>query len=144
MTKLKRTKIGLALGSGGARGLAHIGAMVGGFYAAGLSVKEIEELSSNTDWRRLLSVFFDPHLKHGLISGEKVKKFIEGNLDEKKFEDCKIPFAATATDIKTGETVVLDKGEMAPAIRASISIPLIFKPAKIGGRTLIDGGICKN
>ena len=84
MAELKRTKIGLALGSGGSRGLAHIGvikvleennipidfiagssigAMVGSFYAAGLSIKEIEKIALSTNWRRVFSVLFDPHLK---------------------------------------------------------------------------------
>ena len=84
MAKSKRPKIGLALGSGGSRGLAHIGvikaleennipidfiagssigAMVGGFYAAGLSIKEIEKIALSTNWRRVFSVLFDPHLK---------------------------------------------------------------------------------
>jgi len=162
MPESKRPKIGLALGSGGARGLAHIGvikvleennipidyiagssigAMVGGFYASGLSVKEIEEIALSTDWRRVFSTLFEPSSKKGLIGGEKVKTFIEEYIDGKTFETCKIPFAAVATDLKTGEVVVLDKGEMASAIRASVSIPLIFKPVEIDGRTLADGGL---
>ena len=162
MAKSKRPKIGLALGSGGSRGLAHIGvikaleennipidfiagssigAMVGGFYAAGLSIKEIEEIALSTNWRRVFSVLFDPHLKQGLIGGEKLKTFIENYINGKKFEDCKVPFVTVATDLKTGEVVVLNKGEMAQAIRTSISIPLVFKPAEINGRMLVDGGL---
>ena len=162
MVESKRPKIGLALGSGGSRGLAHIGvikvleennipidfiagssigAMVGGFYAAGLSIKEIEEIALSTNWRRLFSVLFDPHLKQGLIGGEKLKTFIENYINGKKFEDCKVPFVTVATDLKTGEVVVLNKGEMAQAIRTSISIPLVFKPAEINGRMLVDGGL---
>ncbi len=161
MAKSKRPKIGLALGSGGSRGLAHIGvikvleennipidfiagtsigAMAGGFYAAGLGVKKMEEIVLETNWRRMFSLV-DPHLKQGLITGEKVKTFIEGYVDGKKIEDCKIPFVAVTTDLKTGEIVVLNKGEMAQAIRASISIPLVFKPVEIDGRMLIDGGL---
>ena len=162
MAESKRPKIGLALGSGGARGLAHIGvikvleennipidfiagssigAMVGGFYAAGLSIKEIEKIALSTNWRRVFSVLFDPHLKQGLIGGEKLKTFIEDYINGKKFEDCKIPFVVVATDLKTGEIVILNKGEMAQAIRASVSIPLVFKPAEINGRILADGGL---
>lgn len=118
-----------------------IGAMVGGFYAAGLSIKEIEEIALSTNWRRVFSVLFDPHLKQGLIGGEKLKTFIEDYINGKKFEDCKIPFVAVATDLKTGEVVVLNKGEMAQAIRASVSIPLVFKPVEINGRMLADGGL---
>ena len=162
MVDLKRPKIGLALGSGGSRGLAHIGvikvleennipidfiagssigAMAGGFYASGLTIKKIEEIALSTNWRRVFSVLSDPSLKRGLIGGEKVKTFIESHIDGKRFEDCKIPFVAVATDLKTGEIVILDKGEMTQAIRASISIPLVFKPIEINGRTLADGGL---
>jgi len=152
----------LALGSGGARGLAHIGvikvleennipidfiagssigAMVGGFYASGLTTREMEEITLSTDWHRVFSVLSDPSLRNGLLGGEKVKAFIESYIDGKKFEDCKIPFVAVATDLKTGEIKVLDKGKMAPSIRASMSIPIIFKPVEIDGKTLADGGL---
>lgn len=161
MAKLERPKIGLALGSGGARGLAHIGiikvleknnipidfiagssigAMVGGFYAAGMSVEDIEKIVLDTNWRKLISLI-DPYLNQGIIGGEKVKKFIEGFVKRKKIEECKIPFTAVATDLKTGEIVVLNKGMMTRAIRASISIPLVFKPMEINGRMLADGGL---
>ena len=162
MTKDKRLKIGLALGSGGAKGLAHIGvikaleengipidfiagasigAMIGGFYASGLNIKEIEEIALSTNWSKVLSILFEPSFKKGLIGGKKVKTFIENHIDGKNFEDCKIPFMAVATDLKTGEIVTLDKGELASAIRASASIPLIFKPAEIDNRVLADGGL---
>jgi NTE family protein len=161
MTNLNRPKIGLALGSGGARGLAHIGvikaleennipvdfiagssigAMVGGFYAAGLDIKKIEKIVLDTNWRKIFSLV-DPYLIQGLIGGEKVKTFIESHINGKKFEDCKIPFSAIATDLKTGEIVVLNKGEMTPAIRASISLPLVFKPVEINKKMLVDGGL---
>lgn len=159
--KTTRPTIGLALGSGSSRGLAHIGvikvlkkqgipidyiagssigAMVGGFYAAGLSVKKLEEIALAGTWRSMFALV-DPHLKQGLISGEKVKAFISDYIGAKKIEDCKLPFAAVATDLNTGEAVVLNTGEMAQAIRASISIPVVFKPVEIAGQTLVDGGL---
>jgi len=161
LNELKRPKIGLALGSGGARGLAHIGvikvleehhiridfisgssigALIGGFYAAGLNIKKMEEIALETNWRRMFSLV-DPKLNQGLIGGEKVKTFIENYINGKKIEDCAIPFAAVATDIKTGEIAVLRNGEMSQAIRASISVPLVFKPTEINGRILADGGL---
>jgi len=161
MAKSKRPKIGLALGSGSSRGLAHIGvikvleennipidfiagtsigAMVGGFYAIGLGIEKMEEITLETNWRRMFSLI-DPHLRQGLVSGEKVKTFIEECVNGKRIEDCKIPFVSVATDLKTGEIVVLNKGKMAQAIRASISIPLVFKPVEIDGRMLADGGL---
>ena len=108
MTESKRPKIGLALGSGGSRGLAHIGvikvleennipidfiagssigALVGGFYAVSLNIKEIEKLALSINWRRIFSVLFDPHLKQGLIGGEKLKTFIENYINGKKFKE---------------------------------------------------------
>lgn len=162
MTKEKMPKIGLALGSGGSRGLAHIGvikileknnipidfiagssigAMIGGCYASGMSIKKIEEIALSTNWRKMGSVLFDPHLKHGLIGGKKVEEFIKGNIKGKKFKDCGIPFVAVATDLKTGKIVILNGGRMAPAIRASISIPLFFRPAEINKKILADGGL---
>ncbi len=162
MKKSNQPKIGLALGSGGPRGLAHIGvikvleennipidfiagssigAMIGGFYAAGLDIKEIEKIALSVSWRKVFSTLFEPSFKKGLIGGEKVKTFIESHINGKNFEDCRIPFVAVATDLKTGEVVPLNKGEMAQAIRASASIPLVFKPVEIGNRILADGGL---
>ena len=156
----KRPKIGLALGGGGARGLAHIGvikileknkipidliagssigAIIGGFYASGLNIKEIEKIALDIDYHKIFSVLFEPRLKQGLIGGEKIKIFIENYIGKKNFKDCRIPFSAVATNLKTGEIVPLNKGEIAQAIQASISIPLIFKPVKINNQTLIDG-----
>lgn len=154
-------KIGLALGSGGSRGLAHIGvikileqnnikidciagtsigAMIGGFYTAGIDTQALEKIVKDTNWRMMFSLV-DPHLRQGLIGGEKVKKFIETQIGKKRIENCKIPFTAVATDIKTGEITHINNGSLAQAIRASISIPLVFKPVKIGTKMLADGGL---
>jgi NTE family protein len=156
-----RPKIGLALGSGGARGLsiagilgileeegieidyiagASIGAMIGALYATGMSSDQIKKVITDTDNKRILSLL-DPGLDQGLIGGLKVKNFFAEHLGDKRFEDCRLPFRAVATDLKTGEVVVYKKGELVPAIRASISIPFVFKPAEYEGRTLIDGGL---
>ena len=155
-------RVGLALGSGGAKGLAHIGvikvlekhgvpidfvagssmgAMVGGFYASGLSSMEMEEIALSTDWRRVVSVLSDPALKNGLIGGDKTRAFIERYVNGKNIEECRIPFAAIATDLLTGDIVVLRNGSLASAIRASISIPLAYVPAEVEGRILVDGGL---
>lgn len=118
-----------------------IGSMIGGCYAAGLSIKEIEKIASDTDWKKIFSIFFDPHLRHGLINGKKIEIFLENYIKGKKIEECRIPFVAIATDLKTGEIIVLDKGKITSAIRASISMPLIFKPVEMDGRILADGGL---
>jgi NTE family protein len=161
MSKLKCPKIGLALGSGGAKGLAHIGvikvleknnipidfiagssigALIGGFYAATKNIKQIEKIALNTNWRQVFSLL-DPSLRQGLIGGEKIEKFIEENIGQITFQDLKIHFSAMATDLKTGQTVVLNTGEVVSAIRASISLPLVFKPIKRGKKLLTDGGL---
>ena len=161
MTKSKRLKIGLALGSGGAKGLAHIGvikvleknnipidfiagssigALIGGFYSATKDIKRIEEIVLSTNWRQLLSLI-DPSLRRGLIKGEKIKKFIETHIGKVKFQDLKIPLSVIATDLRTGEIIPISQGEVTSAIRASISFPLIFKPVEREGRLLADGGL---
>jgi len=161
MRKATQPKIGLALGSGAARGLAHIGvikvleennvpidyitgssigAMIGGFYASGLSVAEIEKIALKITNQEMFSLI-DPRVGKGLIKGEKIKAFVENSLSIKNFKDCRLPFSATATDIKTGEIVVLNSGNMADAIRASISMPLVFQPVEREGKTLVDGGV---
>lgn len=191
-----RPKIGLALSGGGARGAAHIGvlkvleehhipvdyiagtsmgALVGGFYASGMSPAELEELISHIDWadafddripredrsfrrKRDDDLYLVKH-KPGISSGGL--KFPEGLLDGQKidlllkkytlpvatvrdFDDLSVPYRAVATDIVTGETVVLDHGDLALAMRASMSIPALFAPREIGGRLLVDGGVSSN
>ena len=158
----KKLKIGLALGSGAARGLAHIGvlkvleenkipidliagtsigALVGGAYAVGMSVDEMERIAMEVDWKRLgrLMDFVIP--RAGFINGKKVKTFIKTLVKNKKIEELKIPFAAVATDIYTGEEVVIQQGLIVEAIRASASIPGIFTPVRNGGKILVDGGL---
>jgi len=157
-----RPKIGLALGGGGPKGLAHIGiikvleennipidfiagtsigAMVGGFYSAKKNIYEIEKLALTTNWPKFISLFFDPTIRHGLIKGEKLKKFIEDYLGEINFKDLKIPFKAVATDLHTGEKFIIGKDKVSTAIKASTTIPLMFAPVRIDNRTLIDGGV---
>lgn len=161
MQELKRPRIGLALGSGGAKGLAHIGvikvleennipidliagssigAMAGGFYLATQNINRVEDIALGTNWKKILSLM-DPSLSQGFISGKKVKKFIEDCVGKINIEDCKIPFSAVATDLKSGNVVVLNRGTLATAIRASISVPLVFKPVEIDGELLVDGGL---
>ncbi len=162
MSKSRRPKIGLALGSGSARGLAHIGvlkmleknqvpidlisgssigALIGGIYAATGTFKKLERIAKGITKRKLLFLI-DPLLKApGLLKGKKVEKVIDSWVEGKKFKDLKIPFVAVATDLKTGQEVLLKSGKVSTAIRASISIPGIFNPVKIGNNWLIDGGV---
>jgi len=161
MTEHKQHQIGLALGSGGAKGLAHIGvlkvlednnipidsiagssigALIGGFYAATRDITEIEQIALKTNWRQMLSLI-DPSLHLGLLGGKKVRYFIDSYIDKIHFKNLKIPLTIIATDIKSGEVVFINEGNVASAIRASISFPLVFEPVKRGMKLLADGGL---
>jgi len=161
MAELKKLKIGLALGSGGSKGLAHIGvikvleennipidfiagssigALIGGLYAAFGDINKVEKIALSANWRQVLSLL-DPVMRSGLLGGEKIKNFFEAQINKMQFEDLKIPFTVIATDIKSAETVELNKGEVVMAMRASISFPLVFKPVEQGGKLLVDGGL---
>ncbi|MGY1459433.1 patatin-like phospholipase family protein [Luteimonas sp. A534] len=188
-----RPSIGLALGGGGARGIAHIGilrkleelqvpvdciagtsigALVGGLYASGHTVDELEALVAGMDWKRL----FDDTLERreqsfrrkqddrlglatvglglrrgnlqvapGLLQGQRILALFEKEtlavsaIDD--FDLLPIPYRATATDLNTGEAVVLGSGSLAMAMRASMSLPGIFRPVEIDDRILLDGGL---
>ncbi len=155
-----RKKIGLALSGGGARGFAHIGVLkslaehsipidlvagtsagsfVGGALAAGMSAGEIIEIGKKITWFGVAGFSYSPR---GLLSNAALGTFIEQNFPINRFEDLKIPFAAVACDLETGDEVVFrDSGDLAFAIRASCAIPGVFVPLEDEqGRSLIDGG----
>lgn len=158
----KNKKIGLALGSGSAKGLAHIGvlkaleeygikldyiagssigAFIGGLYAMGTPVSEIEKIALQTDWK-LVAKIFSPSLSLSSISNSKyLNEFLKTFFETATFDNLKIPFEAVASDIKTGEPVILNKGSLLAAVRASISIPVLFAPVSIANRKLVDGGL---
>ncbi|HAJ33038.1 MAG TPA: hypothetical protein DCK79_06665 [Candidatus Atribacteria bacterium] len=161
--KKKGLKFGLALGSGSARGMSHIGviqvleaynipidmiagtsigAVVGSVYATGASVEQIKEAALSMKQSKTISLM-DPTLPHsGLLSGNRVEEILNKiALKDKTFDDLKIPFAAVATDIKTGAKVILNQESVIKAVRASISIPGIFTPAKYQDYYLVDGGV---
>ena len=162
MKHLKKKKVGLVLGSGSAKGLAHIGviklleemdikidviagtsigALIGGIYTTGISIEEIEDIALKIDLATSVKFFFPTIPKSGLISGLKVKEFLISLIGDKKIENLKIPFSAVATDIITGHEVIFNEGNLVDAIRASISIPIIFKPVIHNDIILVDGGI---
>ncbi|WML38982.1 patatin-like phospholipase family protein [Neobacillus sp. OS1-2] len=156
---MEHPKIGLALGSGGARGFAHLGvimalteagipihliagssmgALVASFYGAGIDLDRLYKLS--TAFKRKYFLDFTVP-KMGLISGKKIKEFIRVFTHGKNIEDLTLPISIVATDLLTGEKVIFKKGPVAEAVRASISIPGIFVPEKYNGRMLVDGGV---
>ncbi|RLD55529.1 MAG: patatin [Bacteroidetes bacterium] len=162
MKHFKKKKVGLVLGSGGAKGLSHIGvikfleemdvkidfitgssigALIGGAYADGLSIKEIEDIALETDITSTAKLFSPGFGKSGLVTGSKVQDFLTSILGNKNIEDLKIPFTAIATDIITGEEIRFNKGNLVEAIRASISIPIVFQPVIRNNIVLVDGGL---
>jgi len=159
----KKTRIGLALGTGAARGLAHIGvlevlekegipidmiagtsagAFVGALYAQGKDISLIRNLAIDLRWKRLASLVDLTLPKTGFIGGKRIKDELESIFGgDLKFSDLGIPLACVATDIMTGEEIVLDHGSVLEGVRASISIPGIFTVVKLEGRYLVDGGL---
>ena len=152
--------VSLVLGSGGARGLAHIGvinwldehnhrivsisgssmgALIGGIYALG-KLDEYEHwvrAISATDIVKLLDLTFD---HDGLVRGERIIDTLKELIGDELIEDLPIPFTAVASDVVREREVWLNSGSLFDAIRASISLPLFFKPAEINGDKLLDGG----
>jgi len=156
-------KIGLVLGGGAARGLAHIGilkvienlgisvdiivgtsmgAIIGGAYASGISLQEIEKTFCDVNWLQILKMIKPSRLQlQGLLDGENIKEFMKEKFGDHSIENLKIKFACVATDFRTGEEIVLDKGSLVDALRASMSIPLVFSPVNVQGYYLVDGGV---
>ena len=165
----QRPKVAIVLGGGGARGFAHIGvlkvlkdenipidiivgnsigALVGAMYASGAPAESIEKLAENTGWNDI-SNFSNPSVLKLFITGkllstEKMEKYLEKYTGSKRFDELKVDFACIATDILTGERVVLKEGEVARAARASATIPGLFEPVEYRHRFLVDGGLSDN
>ena len=153
--------VALVLSSGGPRGFAYIGAieelekrgynitsvtgcsigsLVGGVYAAG-GLDEFKDWLFNLDNSKLLSLLDVSISKSYLVKGDKVISAIKNVVPDVRIENLRIPYRAVATDLYTGEEVVFKEGKLFDAIRASISIPSLFRPVKYGYHTLIDGGV---
>jgi NTE family protein len=157
-------RVGLTLGGGAARGIAHIGvlevledhkipidciagtsagAIVGGMYAAGLTPHHMEELIRKTSWTEIATLSLP---KLGLLNYDRVTQWIEECLGDRPalFEDLEMRFAAVAANIVSGELVVITEGKLADALRASSCVPGIMTPTKLQGHLLVDGGILNN
>jgi NTE family protein len=192
-----RPKIGLALGGGGARGIAHIGviraleemhipidyiagtsmgSIAGGMYSCGFTPDEMEKVIKGIKWdtlfqdaperaqqsfrqkeddfEHLIPIEFGLNLKKGgivlppgLIAGSKLGFVLDTTMlpcSVASFDELRIPFRAVATDIQTGNPVILSKGSLARSIRASMAIPAIFTPVEVDGKLLVDGGEAQN
>ena len=156
-------KIGLALGSGAALGMAHIGvikalreanipidmiagtsmgALVGACYATEGQIADMEELALTANLRKITRLL-DPKftlIRVGFLQGKRVENFLKPIIGDRNINQCKIPFAAVATDIHSARQIVLTQGSLLTAVRASISIPVVFVPVYYEGRYLVDGG----
>lgn len=149
--------IGLALGGGFARGLAHIGvlkvleeenipirfiagtsvgSLIGAAYCSGLSIAELEQVACHVRFKHFASWTLS---RYGFASNQRMIGFLNSILKVKTFEELRIPLAITATDFSTGEGVVFHSGPLVDPVRASCAYPGMFLPVKIRGRLLIDG-----
>lgn len=162
----RRPVVGVALSAGSLRGVAHVGvlrvlesagfpvdvvsgtsmgAVMGAFYAAGTPLPKMWELASavrlasgnDLSTRRLVSlVLFD-----SLLSSENTERLVREGIGSMRFDQAKKPFACVAMDVYTGEPIIFRDGEIAPAVRASMNLPGIFKPVEYRHRYLVDGGV---
>ena len=152
-----RPIVGLALGAGAAKGMAHLGVLMalkeenipidvivgtsigsvfGALYADGADLELASKIAANLRHEQLIDVVLP---KTGLIKGDKIEGFFRLITKDKSFDQLAKPFYVVAADIETGEEVVINTGKVADALRASASIPGIFNPKKIGNRLLVDG-----
>ena len=156
-----KPRIGLALGSGSARGWAHIGviralrdagiepdiicgASIGAFVGAAAACGELDKLENwvrSLSWKEVLG-FFDVGMNGGLIKGEKLLEFFTRHFADRDIHQLQIPFACVSTDLASGREIWFREGSVAHAVRASIALPGLFSPYLDGdGRYLVDGGL---
>ena len=159
VNKKRKLKLGLALGAGAAKGMAHIGvlkmlhkhkiypdyiagtsigAVIGAFYAAGHSPEYIAEVARTTNWKNMLD-FTIP--KRGLIQGKLIERKISKLVYNKSFKDLEIPLRIVSYNFTKQQEVVFKKGDVANALRATIAIPGIISPLRIDGNDYIDGAV---
>ncbi len=159
----KRNKIGLALGSGGFRGFAHVGVIkaleeenIAIDYIAGTSIgsliaayyslnNEVDSLLDKVDTlgKRNIFQFIDKSSFAGLLSQNKISKHLDPIFSDYSFSDTKIPLQILATNLRNGKTKVFDKGSLKLAVQASCAVPLIFNPIKRNKELLVDGALCE-
>ena len=163
---MPRPKIALVLGGGAARGFAHVGviraleqekipidmivgtsvgSLIGAIYANDMNSFELEWTAFTLGKDDLFDYgIFSAITGMGLARGDKLEEFVRTKVSTANIEDLKLPFAAVATDLNRGTRVVLDKGSVARAVRASSAIPGVFNPVEFQGRLLVDGGLMDN
>ncbi|HVH88656.1 MAG TPA: patatin-like phospholipase family protein [Terriglobales bacterium] len=153
----KPCRIGLALGGGFARGLAHVGvlkaldeegitpdfiagtsvgAVIGAAYCSGVSAKELEEIAAIVRFKDFARYTIS---RFGLCTNDRMTGFLQRILKVKTFEQLRIPLAVTATDFLTGEPVVFTRGDLVDPVRASCAYPGVFLPVNVNGKVMVDG-----
>ncbi len=151
-----RPKVALVLGGGGAKGAAtvgvlkyieksgmpidmvvgtSIGSIVGGLYCLGYNSEQLDSMFRSQEWADLFA---------GSLMGDSIVRSLRQMTGRRSFEDLPIPFRCVAVDVKGLREVVLSRGDLAQAMRASMAIPLVFKPVKMDGMVLVDGGVLNN
>lgn len=159
----RKIKIGLALGGGAARGFAHIGvikaleaqgiypdivvgtsagSVVGALYAAGNTGFQLQKLAFDMD-EAAISDWAMPLFgkSTGVLKGEALQAYVNKAVNNQPMEKLKVPFGAVATDLKTGQPILFQRGNTGMAVRASSSVPGVFQPVAISGRSYVDGGL---
>lgn len=155
-------KIGLALGSGGGRGLAHIGvikslnknnipidfiagssvgAIIGGIYAAIGDIDKVEKIANSLNFKKFIKSFFKVAVSRKSIWDKNFDLFFEKIVGDVNVEDLKIPFCAVGSNLLTGEIELIRSGSLITAMKASSAIPLLLKPVKIDNKYVFDGGM---
>lgn len=159
---MEKTGLVLALGGGGAPGLAHIGVLqvleenaipvraiagtsigaeIGAFVASGMPIDDLAVIATSFDWKQTLQLFMPDLSGGGLVSGVKIVDFLEGWLGVQQIQDLSMGYVAIATDLESGEQLVIDRDTLVNAVRASISMPGLIAPHRRGQRLLTDGGV---
>lgn len=155
-------KLGLALGGGGARGLAHLGVLqrlqehrihidcvagtsIGAIVAGVMGTDNLARALAwcgESDWLKLPSLVASPHFtRKALVRGDRIERLLAEFIPARDFTELRLPCACVATDLRTGEKVVMRSGDLPSAVRASMSIPGVFRPVEREGRILVDGGL---
>ncbi len=160
----KPARVALVLGGGASRGFAHVGvirvleqekipidlivgtsvgSLIGAIYAAERNSFELEWTAFKLE-REDIFDFTLTEARMGPVVGKRLEDFVKNRVKIQNLEDLPLPFFPVATDLNTGETVVLERGPLGRAVRASAAIPGVFHPVKFAGRTLVDGGVTNN
>lgn len=162
---MQKKTFALALGGGGARGLAHVGVLeilekngmkpnmiagtsmggiVGAMYAVGYSLDEIHDVAMKLKQLHIEPTRYFNLLRESILKDDFIEDALQQVFGEKRFEDCMFPFYTVAVDLETGQEIVFSEGRLRDALRATVSIPVLFSPHFYQDRYLIDGGILNN